>query len=90
MDLTLEEVKRYLRVDYSDEDELLRGLMESAKEMVTDIIRTEDAPDGGVGTVRTAVLYTVAYLYEHREDADHHALMLSLRSLLMGVRKAGF
>ncbi|MBE5825267.1 MAG: phage gp6-like head-tail connector protein [Butyrivibrio sp.] len=90
MDITLDEVKKYLRVDYSDEDDLIRSLLEGAKEMVIDVIRTEDIPESGGGTVRTAVLYTAAYLYEHREEADHHELMLTLRSLLMGVRKAGF
>ena len=39
---------------------------------------------------RTAVLYAVAYLYEHREEADHHQLTLDLRSLLFGMRKEGF
>ena len=39
---------------------------------------------------RTAVLYAVAYLYEHREEADHHQLTLDLRSLLFGIRKEGF
>jgi hypothetical protein len=39
---------------------------------------------------KSAVMYTVAYLYEHREDADHHALMLTLRSLLFGSRREGF
>lgn len=32
----------------------------------------------------------VAYLYEHREEADHHALTLTLRSLLFGSRKEAF
>lgn len=39
---------------------------------------------------RIAVMYAVAYLYEHREDAEHHALTLSLRSLLFGCRQEGF
>lgn len=38
-------------------------------------------------TLRVAVLYTLAYLYEHREEADHHALTLTLRSLLFGIRE---
>jgi hypothetical protein len=37
--------------------------------------------------MRIAILYTVAYLYEHREDADHNQLNLTLRALLFGVRK---
>ena len=39
---------------------------------------------------KTAVMYAVAYLYEHREAADHGELMLTLRSLLSGVRREEF
>ena len=38
-------------------------------------------------TLRVAILYTLGYLYEHREEADHHALTLTLRSLLFGIRE---
>ena len=38
-------------------------------------------------TLRVAVLYAVAYLYEHREKADHHDLTLTLRSLLFAIRE---
>lgn len=37
--------------------------------------------------MRIAILYAVAYLYEHREDADHHGLALTLRSLLFSIRE---
>ena len=38
-------------------------------------------------TMWVAVLYAVAYLFEHREDADHHQLTLTLRSLLFALRE---
>ena len=38
-------------------------------------------------TLRVAILYALGYLYEHREEADHHALTLTLRSLLFGIRE---
>lgn len=41
-------------------------------------------------TAKIAVMYAVAYQYEHRENCDHHALTMSLRSLLSGIRKVGF
>ena len=44
--------------------------------------------DGEV--MKAAVLYALAYLYEHREEADHHSLVLTLRSLLFGSRKEAF
>ena len=37
--------------------------------------------------IRVAVLYALGYLYEHREEADHHGLNLTLRSLLFAVRE---
>ena len=37
--------------------------------------------------MRVAVLYAVGYLYEHREEADHHGLTLTLRSLLFSIRE---
>jgi hypothetical protein len=35
--------------------------------------------------LRIGVLYTLGYLYEHREEADHHDLVLTLRNLLFAV-----
>lgn len=40
--------------------------------------------------LKIAILYAVAYLYEHREDANHNELTLTLRALLFGIRKEGF
>ena len=76
MAVTLSEMKTYLRVDYGEDDALIESLISAA---------LDDTMCG-----RIAVLYTVAYLYEHREDADHHRLTMTLRSLLFGDRKAAF
>lgn len=40
--------------------------------------------------MRVAVLYALGYLFEHREEADHHALTLTLRSVLFAVREGVF
>ncbi len=37
--------------------------------------------------MRVAILYALGYLFEHREEADHHDLQLTLRSLLFGMRE---
>ena len=37
--------------------------------------------------MRVAILYALGYLFEHREEADHHALTLTLRSLLFSIRE---
>ncbi|MDE5936982.1 MAG: head-tail connector protein, partial [Ruminococcus sp.] len=38
-------------------------------------------------TTRTAMLFTVSYLYENRNTADFHKLTLSLRSILFAQRE---
>ena len=90
--MELEAVKNYLRVDTDEEDGLITDLSRSAEKLCMDVARIEDAEEfAALGeTAKTAVLYATAYLYEHREEADHHALTLTLRSLLFGVRKEGF
>ena len=62
----------------------------SAESLCADIVRLSSEEFAGTQTAKIAVMYAVAYLYEHREDADHHALTLSLRSLLEGVRRSKF
>lgn len=89
--VSLEEMKQYLRVDFEDDDQLITDLLSSAETMCMDILRTDDISVlEETGNGRTAVMYTVAYLYEHREEADHHSLVLTLRSLLFGSRKEAF
>jgi hypothetical protein len=38
----------------------------------------------------SAALYALGYLYEHREQADHHDLVMTLRNLLSSVREGVF
>ena len=56
-----------------------------------DILRIDDEMDFEESyNAKIAVLYTVAYLYEHRDNADHNKLNLTLRALLFGDREAKF
>ena len=88
---TLEEVKNYLRLEYTDDDGIITTIMDSAKRLCMDILRTDEESElVSYMNSKVAFLYAVAYLYEHREEADHRQLSLSLRALLSGGRKAGF
>ena len=40
--------------------------------------------------LRIGILYTLGYLYEHREEADHHDLVMTLRNLLFAIREGVF
>ena len=89
--LSLDEVKLYLKVDQDDEDDIITGFILSAERMVADILRSDtDTLVENQPITKIAVLYTTAYLYEHREDADYHNLLLSLRAMLFGVREVQF
>ena len=89
--VTLEEMKNYRRVDYGDDGALIEGMISAAVKQCMDIRRTDSEDDLAAAPNRKiAVMFTAAYLYEHREEADHHALNLTLRALLFGSRKEGF
>lgn len=86
--VTLDEAKKYLRVDFDDEDDYIKNLIDTAERLVKDTARVEEL--SGDTAERIAVLYTIGYLFEHREDADLHNLTLMLRSILFGVREVKF
>ncbi len=86
--ITLEEMKNYLRIDQDEDDELILSLISGSEELCKDVIRQEPEEDSEL--FKTAVLYATAYLYEHREEADHSELVKTLRGLLSGSRKAAF
>lgn len=104
--VTLDEAKQYLRVDTSDEDAIISGILSSASRLCVDVARLSDEQWSDVNsdasqserytaveltaareTMRVAVFYAVGYLFEHREEADHHQLTLTLRSLLFALRE---
>lgn len=101
--IKLDEAKEYLRVDTDADDALIGSLLLSAGRLCADVARLNDeewaavdADDSGDdsaevvslrASLRVAVYFTLAYLYEHREEADHHGLLLTLRFLLFSVRE---
>lgn len=86
----LDEMKNYLRVDFEDDDAFICDAISSAENLCADISRLEAAELSAFPIAKIAVMYAVAYLYEHREEADHHQLKLTLRSLLEGIRESEF
>ncbi len=89
--VALEEAKQYIRVDSADEDEFISGLLETGEKLCADVARMETSElEAHLPMARIAVLYAAAYLYEHREQADHGELVGTLRSLLFGIRKEVF
>jgi len=89
--LTLEEAKQHIRTDYPDDDSLTEDLIAAAEELVKAAGRfTGDTLAENAAAAKAAEYYAVAYLYEHREDADMNSLMLNLRGFLSAMREARF
>ena len=86
--VTLQQVKQYLRIDFEDDDTLLLSLISTAKQLVMDVGRMdEERFSENEDVVRTAMLYTVSYLYENRNTADFSKLTLTLRAMLFAQRE---
>lgn len=86
--ITLQEAKSYLRVDHCEDDKLISDLLMTAKKLCMDVGRmNEEKLEQNEDTTRTAMLFTVSYLYENRNTADFHKLTLSLRSILFAQRE---
>ena len=88
--ITLEEAKKYLRGDSGDEDDIIQQELDAAENLVAAVLRKDSLDDESSPITVVAVLYALAYLNEHREEADHHALTITLRNLLFGERDARF
>ena len=104
--ISLDEAKKYLRVDSADEDAVISSLLSAACNLCADVARLSadqwaDVDSGETHasgytdaelrhireTMKVAILYALGYLFEHREEADHHDLTLTLRSLLFAIRE---
>lgn len=91
MVVSLEEAKLYLRIDGDEENTLITSFILAAEEMCEGILRFslsefEVIPD----TLKNAVFYAVANMYEKREEADMEEVISVVTSLLFPYRKEGW
>ena len=80
MAITLDEMKKYLRVDYTDDDSLIEKLMQEGRNRCLDILRMDQKATVNTDSISNfdmALMYCVAYTYEHREDCDYKSLNLT-------------
>ena len=89
--VSIDEMKQYLRIDHEDDDSLIEYLIAVSEKLCMDIARIEDKIEfESIDDAKIAVMFAVAYQYEHRENLNQNDLNLALRALLFGERKAGF
>ena len=88
MIVTLDETKKWIRVDTDDEDALIESLIMAAEDIVGGVLRFplsefEEVPEA----VKQAVIFTASRFYEERESLDIVSLMNTLRGMLFVYRK---
>ena len=71
MTVSLDEMKKYLRVDFEDDDELIEKFIITGQNLCADIARLSVNELSEISSSKIAVMYAVAYLYEHRENANY-------------------
>ena len=91
--VTLDEAKLYLKVDGTEDDEIISACLEKANAICRAVSRLDDdafSKAENSASVKIAVLYALGYLYQNREGADHLELAKTLRALLMDIREEVF
>lgn len=91
MVITLEEAKLYLRVEGDEENMLITNFILSSQEICEGILRyplseLQVVPE----TVKQAVLYAMANMYERREALDMKDVIDVLTRLLFSYRREGW
>jgi uncharacterized phage protein (predicted DNA packaging) len=89
--VSLEEVKLYLRIDGDEENTLITNFIIAAEEICEGVLRFSlsefvEVPE----TVKQAIIYAVANMYEKREEIDMKELLNVVTRLLFSYRKEGW
>ena len=89
MVISLEEAKLYLRVEGDEEDALITKFILSAEEICEGILRysLSEFNTAMPETIKQAVLYAVANMYEQRETLEIKVVIDTMTRLLFSYRK---
>lgn len=86
--ISLTEAKKFLRLEYTDEDEYIKSLICVAREVCESYMRhaidCQHCPD----SVRQAMLLVIGHFYENRETENNRELPRAVYSLLLPYREA--
>ena len=93
MAITLDETTNNQMFNLTHHDALIEKLISEAKNRCLDILRIEadkkaTLDTSSISNFDMALMFCVAYTYEHREDCDYKSLNLTLRALLYADREA--
>lgn len=86
--VTLEEAKLFLKVDGDEDNTLITDLIKTSEDLCEGILRyplTEfiTIPEA----IKISMLYAIANMYEHRENADMKSVLDVMSRLLFSYRR---
>jgi uncharacterized phage protein (predicted DNA packaging) len=88
MIISLEEVKLYLRIDGDEEDALISNFINVSEDLVQGILRVQLSElDPVPEIIKQAIMYSVANMYEKRENYDSKAVIQTMKTLLFQYRR---
>ena len=89
MAVTVEKLKSYLRIDISDEDELLTGFLETARAYltgaVTNFAENYSASEDFADKADFLTMVLAAEFYQNRDNTDHN-LSYTIKSLMVQLQ----
>ena len=88
--VSLEETKKWIRVDNDEEDTLIESFILAAQDIVENILRfpLSEFEASIPEAIKHAVFFTVSRLYEDRNELSMEEVNFILRALLSSYRKA--
>lgn len=86
LELTLDELKTYLRIDGSEDDQLLTFLIDAAKEKLAE----SGVPESNKALYKLAVMFLVGINYENRDPAQKiEGFNYALQSIILQLKDYG-
>ncbi len=89
MPITLDELKRHLRVELDEENTLLESLLQMTHQAALDFCKVSAFPDPIPEPVRLAILLMASHFYTYRENGNgdaYDAMLRAFHSLLWPYR----
>lgn len=91
MTVSHDEAKIYLRIDGDEENPLITNFIITAEELCEGVLRFPLSEFAEVPeTVKQAILYVVANIYEKREAVDMKEVLCVVTRLLFSYRREGW
>ena len=85
--ISLTEAKKFLRLEYTDEDDYIKSLIKTSREICESFMRKPIDCEACPERVRQAMFLLVGHFYENRETDNNRELPKTVYNLLLPLRE---